>query len=67
MSTVWHPYTQPPEPFGIVRLRFGDDGERDTFGFYHDRHGCYYKSVTGMWQRASVHPTHWAEIEETQQ
>ena len=66
MSTKWHPYTEPPNNKGLVRLRFGDDGERDAFGFYHSGHGCYYKSLTGMWQRASVHPTHWAEIKETE-
>lgn len=64
MSMKWHPYTQPPPQFGIVRLRFGDTGKPDTFGFYHDRHECYYDSVTAMWQRTSVHPTHWADIDD---
>ena len=26
MSTIWHPYTESPEPFVNVRLRFGDNG-----------------------------------------
>ena len=67
MSTKWHPYTEPPKSGVYVTLRFGDDGERDAIGFFYEGHGCYYKSLTAMWQRASVHPTHWAEIEETQQ
>ena len=62
MSTIWHPYTSPPEPLTWVILRFGDDGERDTRGFYRGRDNSFYASVEAMWQGRSVHPTHWAEI-----
>ena len=64
MSTIWHPYTEPPEPFVNVRLRFGDNGERDAIGFYHPGLGSYYKSRAAMHRHEAVHPTHWAEIEE---
>lgn len=64
MSTAWHPRTKPPEAFRSVWLRFGDDGERDVIGFFHDVHRAYYTSVTAMKLPAPVHPTHWAEIQE---
>lgn len=49
-----------------MMLRFGDDGERDTRGFYVRARGSYYASVDGFFRHQAVHPTHWAEIEETQ-
>jgi len=64
VSTKWHPYTEPPESHKDVWLRFGDNGERDAIGFFHKGHGAYYKSLRAMHNLASVHPTHWAEIEE---
>ena len=67
MSTVWHPYTEPPPPMKAVRLRFGDDGERDCEGFYSAAFGSYYKGGGAFYVHATVHPTHWAEIEEARQ
>lgn len=62
MSTTWRPYTEPPDPFKNVWLRFGDNGERDAIGFFSDGLGSYYKSVAAMHRRESVHPTHWRPI-----
>ena len=67
MRTTWHPYTEPPEPMKYVRLRFGDDGQRDCNGFYSQIFGGYYRGESVMRHGCAVHPTHWAEIEETQQ
>ena len=64
MSTIWHPYTEPPNDSRRVRLRFDDDGKRDCNGFYAAAFGGYYKGKTGFYQHSPVHPTHWAELEE---
>ena len=65
MSTIWHPCTEPPGNSRAVRLRFGDSGERDTTGFFHKSHCCYYEFDRAMVHHTPVHPTHWAEIGET--
>ena len=66
MSTKWHSASTPPLSLQSVMLRFGDDGERDTRGFYVLARGSYYASADGFFRHQAVHPTHWAEIEETQ-
>ena len=42
-------------------MRFGDNGERDTEGFYWSAEGAWYKSEGSKARRNSVHPTHWAD------
>ena len=67
MSTKWHPASTPPLSLQSVMLRFGDNGERDTRGFYVLARGSYYASAEGFFRGQAVHPTHWSEIEETEQ
>lgn len=49
--------TDPPNSSRKVVLRFGDNGERDCFGFYCAETQAWYKMST----KNAVHPTHWCE------
>ena len=67
MSTKWHSYMEPPNDSRRVRLRFGDDGERDCDGFWWSHEKAWYMSDGSKRRKNAVHPTHWAEIEEATQ
>jgi hypothetical protein len=57
------PVSDPPDTCRRVILRFGDDGWRDSEGFYWRAEGSWYLSEGSKARRHSVHPTHWAETE----
>jgi hypothetical protein len=56
------PASDPPDTCRRVILRFGDDGWRDSEGFYWRPEGAWYLSEGSKARRHSVHPTHWAEL-----
>jgi hypothetical protein len=56
------PASEPPDTSRRVILRFGDDGWRDSEGFYWRAEGAWYLSEGSKARRHSVHPTHWAEL-----
>lgn len=58
---AWIPVSNPPSTCRTVRLRFDDDGQRDTDGFYWRVEGAWYKSEGSKNRKAAVHPVAWSE------
>jgi hypothetical protein len=59
---IWNPHDSPPSSNKTIRLRFDDDGSRDSLGWFDSTSGCYFKLPRAK-NKNAVHPVLWREID----